>query len=229
MVQCVSEVDEWLRNNMLKNNIDKLFCIYLSSPSAAAKPLPYPLVFGVIMIEPSKSARNLCVMFDEHLSMDQHVFHAARMAFSLLRCFSRVRKAVDEATCNTLVCALQSKLNRLQRVQNAAARLVVGRARARSERSEALRKPLLWLPVRERIDYKIATLTFKAVNNMAPNYLMELLKPHQPSRSLRSENLQLLQSTRVLLKRYGARSFSHAAPELWNSLPLNVRLANSLP
>ena len=86
MTQCVSDVDEWLRDNMLKNNIDKLVCMYISSSSVSAKPSHLPLVFGDTTIEPSRSARNLGVLFDDHLTMDQHVSETARKAFSLLRC-----------------------------------------------------------------------------------------------------------------------------------------------
>ena len=243
MVQCVSEVDGWLSDNMLKNNIDKLVCTYLSPPFASAKPLPTPLVFGETTIEPSRSARNLGVLFDEHLSMEQHVSTTARRAFYLLRCVSKVRKFVYNATCNALVCTLvfpylnycnsllagatSSVLNRLQRVQNAAARLVIRRTRL--DRSGPLLRSLHWLPIRERIDHKIATLTFKAMNDMAPGYLKELLELRQLRPGLRNENRKLLISSRIRRERFGARIFSKAAPKLWNSLYDNVRFANTLP
>ena len=66
MVHCVLEVDVWLRGNDLKNNIDKLVCIYLSSSSASAKPFPLPLEFGATTVEPSRSARNFGVLFDQN-------------------------------------------------------------------------------------------------------------------------------------------------------------------
>ena len=154
---------------------------------------------------------------------------------------------VDQATCNALVCALVfshldycnsllvgaplTTLNRPQRVQNAAARLVAGRTRVRSETSESIRKSLHWLPILERIDFKIAMLAFKALNKMAPGYLVELIELYQPPRRLRSVNKVLLRSTsstRRLKKRYGERAFSHAAPRLWNSLPLDLRQSENL-
>ena len=67
------------------------------------------------------------------------------------------------------------------------------------------------------INYKIAILTFKALNNMAPSYLVELVNRYQPSRPLGSANHNLLQTSQIRLARYGARSFSHLAPDLWNS------------
>ena len=167
-----------------------------------------------------------------------------RKSFFLLWCISKVRKPDDTPTCNTLVCSLvfphldycnsllagtpMSTLDRLQRVQNAAAKVVAGRARVKSERLESIRSSLHWLPIRERIDYKIAILTFKALSNMAPSYLVELVNRYQPPRPLRSANHNLLQTSQIRLARYGARSFSHVASDLWNSLPENIRSSNAL-
>ena len=112
------------------------------------------------------------------------------------------------------------------RVQNAAARLVIRRTRLNP--LNHLRRSLHWLPIQERIDHKIVT-TFKALNDIAPGYLKELLELRQLRSGHRNENKQLLISPRMRRERSGARSFSKAAPKSWNSLPDNVRLANTLP
>ena len=111
----------------------------------------------------------------------------------------------------------KAQIAKLQCVQNAAARL--------HELHE-----LHWLPVSLRIDYKILLLTFKCIYGLAPTYLSDLI-------SIKSNSLYNLRSTGKLLLDHpkgkmlttlGARSFSAAAPELWNGLPMELRQATSL-
>ena len=87
-------------------------------------------------------------------------------------------------------------------------------------------KDLHWLPVADRIKFKILMLTFKALNGLV--YIQELISKYQPPRSLRSSSHSLLASKSYHLKSYGLRSFSVAAPELWNSLPLSIRTTPNL-
>ena len=87
---------------------------------------------------------------------------------------------------------------------------------------------LHWLPVRSRIDFKIATLAYRCVHRLAPSYLSELVSLQVPKRSgLRSETdmLKLVVPT-ARKERWGERSFSCCAPRIWNALPLSLR---SLP
>ena len=80
---------------------------------------------------------------------------------------------------------------------------------------------LPWLPVQYRIKYKILVYTFKALNNLAPVYLQELVNAYQPTRALRSEDFQWLKAPRIRTKTYGKRRFDTSAATLWNSLPQN--------
>ena len=70
--------------------------------------------------------------------------------------------------------------------------------------------------------FKIAVIIFKALHGSAPDYITELIKPYTPSRSLRSSNKLLLFKPRFNLLTYGGRSFTMAAPSVWNSLPLEL-------
>ena len=70
--------------------------------------------------------------------------------------------------------------------------------------------------------YKILLLTYKCLHGSAPGYLQELIKQYMPSRNLRSSSQSRLLSSSVST-RYGHRSFSIAATELWNNLPPHVK------
>jgi len=85
---------------------------------------------------------------------------------------------------------------------------------------------LNWLPVRQRVLYKMAVLTQKIRTSGVPTYLNEHLVPHVAVRSTRSDSLPLL-TVPKLIDDFSRRSFSYSAPITWNSLPSNILLCNS--
>ena len=122
---------------------------------------------------------------------------------------------------NSLLYGLpQEQLNRLQRIQNIAARVVT-----RSKKSchiTPVLKDLHWLPVRYRIVYKILLIVYKAINGLSPLYISNLFSFYTPSRNLRlNEKLLLIEPKSK--HSWGDRSFVVAAPRLWNELPLSIR------
>ena len=102
------------------------------------------------------------------------------------------------------------KIQRLQYVLNAVARLVT-LSRENDHISPVLME-LHWLPVEQRVEFKILLYTYKVVNSMASVYLQELSVFYIPGRSLRSGNMQLLKTQSYNLKSYGFRAFSIRAP-----------------
>ena len=82
-----------------------------------------------------------------------------------------------------------------------------------------------FLPVKQRIDFKIALTTYKCINNIAPEYLKQCIQvKEQPLRYLRNdEDYFLLQTPSVPNYVRTERSFSHAGPSVWNSPPYNFR------
>ena len=114
---------------------------------------------------------------------------------------------------------------KLQKCQNIAAR-VVTRTRIRDHITPVLMN-LHWLPVEQRIQYKLLIQVYKALNGLAPEYITELLQAYVPTRTLRSAGAHLLLEPKTTT-RWGARAFSKAAPVLWNTLPTTLRTAASL-
>ena len=85
-------------------------------------------------------------------------------------------------------------------------------------------KRLHWLPVEQRIKYKIASITYnKSLHNQLPLYLYELLSPVAKSgRRSSSNKLLTLQRFNTIS---GLRSFFCSAPKIWNFLPTALRLS----
>ena len=89
-----------------------------------------------------------------------------------------------------------------------------------------MRDDLHWLPVRQRILFKLCSLVSKCLRRAAPSYLSDLCVPVSATTarsSLRSSSRGDLMIPRSRLRRYGSRSFAVCGPTAWNSLPTAVR------
>ena len=116
---------------------------------------------------------------------------------------------------------------KLQRIQNAAARLIC--QQSRFFHITPLLFDLHWLQVKFRIEFKILLITFKALKDLAPTYMNSFISIKSTSQyDLRSSNDSLLLSYPKPLSKatLGYRSFTYAAPKLWNTLPLAIRSVN---
>ena len=102
-----------------------------------------------------------------------------------------------------------------------ACRLVFG-LKKRDSVEEKL-KSLHWLKVKERIEFKLCLLIFKAVNGVAPAYLCDLVT-FVSSSSRRTSSLHLpVGSTRS-----HPRAFQTIAPKIWNQLPIEIKTCSDV-
>ena len=155
---------------------------------------------------------------------------------------SKIRRFITVEACELLVHSLvssridyanallygspDSQLHRLQRLLHTAARIIT-KSNSTQNISQVL-YTLHWLPVKQRISYKIILLTYKALNNIGPTYLLDLLTPLRSERTLRSSSKNLLVVPKTNSRTFGDRAFSHSAPVLWNSLPEHIKLAQNI-
>jgi hypothetical protein len=134
------------------------------------------------------------VVFDRTLSLEKQVTAMCQSAFYYIRNISRIRKYISyDITkilvhafvtsrldhCNSLLYGIPKHLiQRLQYVHNAAARLIS--LSHRSDHITPVLKELHWLPVKQRIKYKIILFVYKAINGIAPAYINDLISPYVP-------------------------------------------------
>ena len=129
--------------------------------------------------------------------------------------------------CNSLLYGLHGvQLAKLQRIQNIAARIVTGCSKY--DHITPVLKKLHWLPVRERIDFKILLMTYKSINGLSPLYISELLMVKKCGRSLRSSSEVNLVVPKCRLKSYGENSFAVAGPKLGNNLSSHIKTSESV-
>ena len=123
----------------------------------------------------------------------------------------------------------QSVLQRLQLLQNYAARLVY--KIPKFCHITPYLKDLHWLPVQARIQFKLLTIVFKCIRGNGPQYLSELLCRKMTRPGLRSANSIILYIPRTLSRAEQStadRSFSISGPKLWNQLPVSIQNSCSL-
>ena len=241
---CVQHIRSWMTVNKLMLNDSKTELLVVAPKNhmdAILASEPWVRV-GDSIIKPCEKVRDLGAMLDMHMSMVPQVNNTCKLAYHHLRLIGKVRKLITKEACIKAVNALvtsrldynnglllslpSSLLSRLQVVQNSAARLIAG-VRRRDHITPTLRS-LHWLPVKERIVYKLMLVTYKVVNNLSPPaYLSSLLQAYTPARQLRSGNRSLLQVP-VIHRKAGERSFHHGAPSLWNSLDLKVKQTQTI-
>ena len=118
-------------------------------------------------------------------------------------------------------------IEKMQRIQSMCTHLVLRKTKWDSA-TECLAS-LHWLPIKQRIIFKLCTLTYKLLHNKGPKYLQELLHYRKPGRSLRSSmDPYLLVIPRTKFKTFAERSFEVAAPTVWNELPYQIQSASTL-
>jgi hypothetical protein len=174
--------------------------------------------------------------------VNQQVNNICKVAHFHLRNLGAVRKFISQEACAKLVHAfITSRLDygnsllsgipdyqiyRLQRILHIAARIVT-LSPASHDITNVLQN-LHWLPIKQRIRYKILLLTFRALQGTAPEYLSELLVYYKPEKNLRSAEKDLLVVPKTNLVSAGDRAFSAVAPKEWNKLPHHIKTTKTL-
>ena len=236
---CIADVRTWMLSHKLKINDTKTEFMILGTPQQLSKVSIESIAVGNSLITPVKSLKNLGVVFDSHLSMSEHVNQVCQKGYYQLRKIRQIRKYLDkQATeklvhafvtsnidyCNSLLFGTNiSVIDKLQKLQNAAARVILGARKY--DHITPLLKELHWLPVSYRISFKIALLTYKCLNDRAPNYLSDLIKENKPGRKLRSSD-KLRLKIPLCRTKIGSRAFTSAAPQIWNPIPESIKRQN---
>ena len=128
---------------------------------------------------------------------------------------------------NSLLFGIRAvDIQRLQRVQNRAAKLVfqVGKY----EHVTPLLNELHWLPIGRRITFKILMLVYNCLHRNSPSYLYNLITHRNSRPGLRSSSDASILHIPRSNTSSGPNAFMVFAPKLWNALPLPIRQAPSL-
>ena len=227
-----------MSSNRLRLNADKTQFIWLGTSHFLGK-RDMPTVNSIL--QSTDVVNNLGVYLDPGLVMDRQVSKLCQVCYFHLRRLWTVRRSLTKESLLTLVHAFVMSrvdhcngllfdshsylLDRLQSVLNSAARLVLSISKF-SNISAAIHDELHWLPIRRRIDFKIALMVRHCMVGTAPEYLMELCHPVCSAvgrQYLQSASRGDLIVPRFRLQAFGHRAFAISGPQIWNSLPLKIR------
>jgi len=243
LAECAEAVKHWFLSNDLMLNASKTECVVFGTGArlnATVMPSFAPFK-DTPPVTISDKIKLLGVILDNRLSMTNQVDAVIKSCNYHIRALKVIRPTLTDAVANMIACstiltrldgcnsllygAPDGQLDRLQLIQNRTARIVC-RKGGRCSAAPLLRS-LHWLPIRSRINFKMAVITYNAVRSGQPGYLADLIKPLEQRRTLRSTGQDLLHVPPPALAS-SAPSFSHAAPNVWNSLPLNVKSAENI-
>ena len=225
-------VDKWMKCFFLKLNPSKSKIIVFGPKS-----VKNALYINGVFIDNDRSClrfsnvvKNLGVQLDSALSFSNQINFCVSSAFNSIKLISKLKPFLNQKEKCTLVTSLvlpkidygnslyyninSNMITKLQYVQNSAARIVFNRRKY--DHASDLMKGLHWLPVKERIIYKINLLIHKCLFGIAPYDLCHLLV-FDPLRTCKLKSINKSHSS------WGDRAFSTYAPKVWNKLPHALR------
>ena len=225
----MDQITQWMNRHFLKINPDKTEVIFFIPKNLQNENMINGCFLDNNCIRFSNVVKNLGFKLDRFLDMDHQVNGIVSHCYKLISDVRQYRHLLcDKDTellmhamvssridyCNSLfVGAPKEIICKMQKVQNAAVRLIVKKSKRQSVRVDLCN--LHWLRVEERIIFKLLTLTFKCYHGIAPDHLCNLI-------TIRDAEHFVLQNVYVQ-NLYGRRTFMYNAPRYWNALPIDVR------
>ena len=212
LAECTTDTRQWYLQNSLQLNPDKSEALIvgtsnqLRAVTSSVSSVP-PVSMAGVDLPVVDDMKVLGVVLDRRLTFHEHVSTVARSCTYHALAIRHFRQLLTTELAQTLACSLilskidycnavlhgapNYSINKLQRVQNNAARIVL--QEPRRSHATPLLKMLHWLPVQQRIDYKVAVLTFKVRSTSMSLYLRCLIKDREHVHNLRSATTLLSQ------------------------------------
>ena len=231
----LNRIHEWMNLYFLKMNPEKTEIImFIPQQLKDVHTINGCIFTDGSCIRFSNFVKNLGVLLDRYLNMDVYINSVVSICYKHLSDISKIRKLLSKKDtellvhavissrldyCNSLLYGAQkTHINKLQMVQNAAARLISMRRKHESVSDILL--DLHWLRVEARIIFKLLVLVYKCIHNIAPECIIECITVSNSDRCLLA--YKFFQSSQA------RKSFSYIAPKLWNNLPDTIRFSSSL-
>ena len=231
----LDEINQWMNLYFLKMNPDKTeIILFLPQQLRDAHTINGCIFSDGSTIRFADFVRNLGYLMDKFMTNEVHINNVVSLCYKSLSDIGKVRHLLSNKNtellvhaavgsrldyCNSLLYGSNKTLiNKLQKVQNAGARLISRRRKCQSVSDVLI--SLHWLRVEARIIFKHLVFVYKCIHHMAPECLVELIEFHDVDR--------LLLAYKHYLSSQARRSFSYIAPKLWNNLPDEIRFSPTL-
>ena len=162
---------KWSNLHFVKVNADKTEIILLRPPSLNKQVIIKGVFIGDECIRFAREVKNVGVWLDENLTLSKQVSTSVSHGFKVLKDIKKVKKFFEKSHleklthamvtsrldyCNSILYGTSSdNMDKMQRLQNFAAKCVL--SRKRGESATAALKELHWLNVKSRIVYKVVS------------------------------------------------------------------------
>ena len=240
----LSNVKKWMDFKHLKLNENKTEYMVVGKKECLRNLNVNNIIINGNQVQIANKVKDLGVQIDCNLTLNSQINNVVRVAGFHLRNIAFVKKYIDEDSvkklivnyvisridqCNSIYYGLPKyQLRKLQKILNRAARLVKGQSPR--DRITPVLIDLHWLPIKARIKFKICVLTHQVVKTGRPEYLRKQIDVIQPSEYIntRSAISGVTLSRQRVRTNIGSRTFTAAAPILYNSIPIEIRKIDDL-
>ena len=246
---CVDNVHQWYNMNRLTVNKKKSAVMVIGS-KAQLQSLNFDQ-FSINLdsnkIEFVNKAKYLGLLVKDDLSWDDHILQLCKTMNYYVHVLRRLNKIFPKQLLLKIYksyvqskldyglsiwgCTTEGNLDRVQRIQNfcASTRIMCKNYDYINTRGIDLVNSLKIQTIRQRRDYFLSVLMFKAIHGLAPHYLCNdvtmVVDVHgYNTRSSENMNLYVPKYTKEICK----RSFAYKGSMLWNDLPDEVKESSSL-
>ena len=237
----LSDLHSWANSMQLKLNPDKTEVIIFGSKNFLKKiNLVGFFTHDNICIRFTNSIKHLGFHLDNMLNLNLQINNLVSSCYLYLRHIRSICKYITQENCAQLIHSfITSRLDycnslyiglpknliaKLQKVQNAAVRVVKNKRKRQSVQNDLI--DLHWLNIEKRIVFKALLIIFKCLNGTAPTALSTLI-------SVKSDDdlsiyYRKLRKNFYMATKFGHKCFAFYAPKLWNNLPRYLSLIEDL-
>ena len=228
--------------NGLLMNAKKTQCMFIGSRHNIAKiPDDLRIFLDGNEITPANTIKNLDVHMDRFMTFDTHIQEMRKKVMGILIYLNRMKDNIPpnvrEMVVQTIALSVinycvriwgagsRSNLHKVQKLQNFAARIVVGNVRKYEHVTQHINN-LKWLKIENKFNFDVCVFVFKVLNNLLPPWLLSLPPVREfHTRNTRQQNDLYISITRTIV---GEREISVRGPSLWNRLPDSIKTATNI-
>ncbi len=241
------KVSEWCQINDMVLSIQKSVSMLFSTRQKMIRTKQENTLLSIQIEDDLLSmvtkSKLLGVMFDQHLTWEEHIEHVHNKIASLLFLLKQIKSylplearklfytsyilphfdycCVIWGTCSTYL------LNDLYKLQKKAARLILDKVlnKELTVRSKDLFNELKWMPLEDRITFHRAIQMYKCMNDICPENLQGMFRSNS---DVHSYNTRSASNNTLHIPKDHSKSFAYIGTKTWNNIPVVIRNANNV-